>query len=106
MTLEFLKGFLSLGGPMKMLILAKKGGDGGSDARISLNKATVKIGKAQEDLDVVDGSGDRPFRDGGDSIGFHGYAIRRNNKTKEGDRGDMKLALAKLASQAVFSETG
>ena len=106
MTLDFLKGFLSLRGPMEMLILAKKSGDGCRNARISFDKTAIEVGEAQKDLDVVDGSGDRPLRDGGDSIGFHGYAIRRNNKTKEGDRGDMELALAKFASQAVFSETG
>ena len=83
MTLEFLKGFLSLRGPVKMLILAKKSGDGCRNARVSFDKTAVEVGEAQKDLDVVDGGRDRPLRDGGDSIGFHGYAIRRNNKTKE-----------------------
>ena len=83
MMLEFLKGFLSLRGPVKVLILAKKSGDGCRNARISFDKTAIEVGKAQKDLDVVDGSGNRPLRDGGDSIGFHGYAIWRNNKTKE-----------------------
>jgi len=45
-TFEFLKGFLSLRGPMEILILAKESGDSASDARISLDKATIKIGEA------------------------------------------------------------
>ena len=89
-----------------MLILAKESGDRASDTGISLNKTTIEIGEAQKDLDILNGGRSRPFCDRSNSIWLHRDAIRRDDEAEEGNGGDVKLALAKLASEAVFSETG
>jgi hypothetical protein len=89
-----------------MLILAKKSRYRAGNTRISFNKTTIEIGEAQKDLDILNGGRSRPFRDRSNSIWLHRDAIRRDDEAEEGNGGDVKLALAKLASQAVFSETG
>jgi len=106
MTFEFLKGFLSSRGPVKLLVLMEKCRNGAGYARISFNKATIKISKAQKDLDVLNGGGNWPFRNGDDTIRFHRNAVGRDDETKEGDGTNVKLTLAKLSSQAIFSEMG
>ena len=72
--------------------------------RGSLNKVTVKVSEAQKDLNILNGGRDRPLSDSADSVRLHRDAIRGNDETKEGYGGDMKLALAELASQAIFTE--
>jgi len=88
------------------LILTEKCRNGAGDVRIFLNKVTIKISEAQKDLDVLNGGRNWPFRNGDDTIRFHRNAVGRDNETKEGDGTNVKLTLAKLASQAIFSETG
>jgi hypothetical protein len=68
------------------------------------NVTLVRVGKAKEDLNVLDVFGDLP---GGDSIGFdgvHGYAIWRNNMSKEVDFGDVKGALLWVGDKTVLAE--
>jgi hypothetical protein len=84
-ALEFLKGFLSLRGPMKMLILAKEGGNRSSNARVGVDEATIEISEAQKDLDILDRGRNRPFGNSCDPIGFHGNTVGRDDKPKKGD---------------------
>ena len=105
-TFEFFESFLSLGGPMEILVFAEESSNRTCDAGISLDKSTIKIGKAEKDLDILNRSRNGPFCDGSDAIGFHRNAVRRDDETKEGDGGDVELALAEFASQAIFAETG
>ena len=53
----------------------------------------------------MNGGRDRPLSDSADSVRLHRDAIRGNDETKEGHGGDVELALAELASQAIFTET-
>src|SRR5277367_4813488 len=73
---EFLKGFLSLRRPVELLIFAEKSRYRAGNARISLDKTTIKIGEAQKDLDILNGGGNRPIYDGCDTTGFHRNTIR------------------------------
>ena len=78
---EFLKGYMSLRGPVKLLILAEEGSNGSSYTRVTLNKTTVKVGEAQKDLNVLNRGGNRPFCNGDDVIRFHRNTTKRNNET-------------------------
>src|SRR5271169_6689508 len=82
---------LSVHGPVEFLALLEQRRNGYDDAGITLNKTTIEIGKAEEDLDVLNGRRGGPIDDGGNSIGLHRDTARRNDKTKKADFFDMEL---------------
>jgi hypothetical protein len=89
---------------IEALILAEERSYWSSNTRISFDKAAVEISEAKEYLDVFDGAGGRPFRDGGNAIGFHGDTIRRNDKAEKRDGGSMEFTLSEFASQPIIAE--
>jgi hypothetical protein len=105
-TLEFIESFLSLGGPHESLILPEERSNGGCNTGVTVNKATIKVGKAEEDLNILDAGGGRPLRDCSNTIWLHGDAVGGNDEAEEGDGGGVEVAFAEFTGQAVLAEPG
>ena len=73
---------------------------------ITVNESMVEVGEAEENLDIVDGGGSRPFGDRRYMVGFHRNTVRGNNEAEEGCGGGVEFAFAELAGQAILTEAG
>lgn len=71
---------------------------------ISIDEAAIKIGKAKEDLDIIDGGRDRPFYDSDNIVGFYGNTIERNDETEEGDGGSVEATFFELVGQSKIAK--
>jgi hypothetical protein len=70
-TLQLIESCLGLRCPFEPLIFAKERRHWGGDAGIIMDESTIKIGKAKEDLNIVDGRWGGPFGDCDDTIRLH-----------------------------------
>ena len=55
-------------------------------------------------MDFEDGTGSRPFDDGGDAFRIHVDAVRRYDETKEVDLLDVELAFLEFDVETVLLE--
>src|SRR5690554_1105783 len=73
-------------------VLFEEPGNGPNDLREVLDESPIKVGKAEEDLNVANGTRGGPRGDRADFSRVHGDAFWRDHITKELDLGDMELA--------------
>jgi hypothetical protein len=105
-TFEFIKSFLSRRQPFEALGFAEERRDWGGDVGITVDESTVKVGNAEEDLNIVDGGWGWPFRDCSNTIGVHGDTVEGNDEAEERRGRGVEFAFAKFAGQAVLTESG
>jgi hypothetical protein len=70
--------------------------------RIMINKAAVKIGKAQERLDILDRTRFRPISDRVEFLGIHFDTVGANNITEVSNLGLVELAFLRVSEEPCF----
>ena len=83
--LESVECGLGIGRPYKTLTFAQQVGNREDNARVSIDKTAVKVGKSQECLNIEDRLGDWPFGNGTNAFWVHGDAFGGNDESKETD---------------------
>ena len=74
------------------MALAEKAGNGDDDTRVTFDKSLIEIAETVEHLDIKNGFGNRPFRDGADTFRIHGDPFGGNDESEEADLLDVEFA--------------